>query len=427
MPNRRHGQDRRRTTGVDSDTLSKGIGMCHFIEGKNVTLGVTGGIAAYKSIELLRLLTKAGARVRVIMTENACWFVGPGTFQALSGQPVCTSVFDEGDAAIRHIDWAQSTDLAVIAPATANCIGKLAGGIADDALSTYMLAVTAPVVVCPAMNTNMYQHPSVQRNLEILRGYGHTLVDPDAGQLACGTVGPGRLPEPEFIMEKIVAVMASNDFAGRTILVTAGPTREAIDPVRFISNPSSGKMGFAIARAARQRGATVNLVSGPVDLPDPVDVAVHRVTSAQEMHDCVLQLLGDADIVIKTAAVSDYRPSSPAAHKIKKSAAKMTLEVEKTRDILAEIGQQKGKRLIIGFAAETQDLKNNAVQKLKAKNLDLIVGNIIGAEGSGFAGDTNRVTFFYPDGMAEPMDVMTKDKTAHCLLDRIAALKTRVS
>lgn len=396
--------------------------MGPFLEGKNVTLGVTGGIAAYKSIELLRLLTKAGASVRVIMTENARWFVGAGTFQALSGQPVCTSVFDEGDAAIRHIDWAQSTDLAVIAPATANCIGKLAGGIADDALSTYMLAVTAPVVICPAMNTNMYQHPSVQRNLEILRSYGHVLIEPDDGQLACGTVGPGRLPEPAFIMEKLAAVMAPDDFAGQTVLVTAGPTREAIDPVRYISNPSTGKMGFAIANAARQRGAKVKLVCGPVGLPDPIDVDVHRVTSAQEMHDCVMGLIDDVDIVIKTAAVSDYRPVSPAAHKIKKTAGHLTLTLEKTQDILREIGQRKGRRLVIGFAAETQDLKENASQKLKEKNLDLIVGNVIGEPGSGFAGDTNKVTFFYPDGTAEPLDVMEKEKAAHCLLDRIAAL-----
>jgi phosphopantothenoylcysteine decarboxylase / phosphopantothenate---cysteine ligase len=398
--------------------------MGHFLQGKNVTLGVTGGIAAYKSIELLRLLTKAGARVRVIMTENACWFVAPGTFQTLSGQPVCTSVFDEGDAAIRHIDWAQSTDLAVIAPATANCIGKLAGGIADDALSTYMLAVTAPVVICPAMNTNMYQHPSVQRNLDILRGYGHFLIEPHDGQLACGTEGPGRLPEPAFIMEKLAAVMTPDDFAGQTVLITAGPTREAIDPVRFISNPSSGKMGFAIANAARQRGARVKLVCGPVDLSDPVDVDVHRVTSAREMYDRVMQLMDDVDIVIKTAAVSDYRPASPAEHKIKKTTDQLTLELEKTQDILHAIGQQKGNRIVIGFAAETQDLKKNAAQKLKAKNLDLIVGNVIGDKGAGFAGDTNRVTFFYPDGTAEPMDVMTKEKVAHGLLDRIAALKT---
>lgn len=399
--------------------------MEQFLQGKNVTLGVTGGIAAYKSVELLRLLTKAGASVRVMMTENARWFVGPGTFQALSGQPVCTSVFEEGDAAIRHIDWAQSTDLAVIAPATANCIGKLAGGIADDALSTYMLAVTAPVVICPAMNTNMYQHPSVQRNLDILRGYGHFLIEPDAGQLACGTVGPGRLPEPAFIMEKLAAVMAPDDFAGQTVLVTAGPTREAIDPVRFISNPSSGKMGFAIANAARQRGANVKLVCGPVELPDPVDVDVHRVTSAQEMHDCVMQLIDDVDIVIKTAAVSDYRPTSPAAHKIKKTADHLTLILEKTQDILREIGQQKGSRRVIGFAAETEDLKKNASQKLKEKNLDLIVGNVIGEPGSGFSGDTNKVTFFYPDGTAEPMDVMEKERVAHGLLDRIAALTVK--
>ena len=389
---------------------------------KNVTLGVTGGIAAYKSVELLRLLSKAGARVRVIMTENARWFVGPGTFQALSGQPVCTSVFAEGDAAIRHIEWAQATDLAVIAPATANCVAKLANGIADDALSTYLLAVTAPVVVCPAMNTNMFQHPATQRNLARLQEYGHILIDPDAGQLACGTVGPGRLPEPAFIMEKLAAVMAPKDLAGLTVLVTAGPTREAIDPVRFISNPSSGKMGFAVARAACQRGARVHLVSGPVGLPDPMDVAVHRVTSAREMYDRVLELLEKADVVIKTAAVSDYRPVAPEEHKIKKNAERLTLELEKTRDILRTIGERKGPRLVVGFAAETRDLKQNAVQKLQAKHLDLIVGNVIGAPGTGFAGDTNQVTFFYPDGSTEAMALMAKEDLAHCLLDRVASL-----
>ena len=307
--------------------------MCHFIEGKNVTLGVTGGIAAYKSIELLRLLTKAGARVRVIMTENARWFVGPGTFQALSGQPVCTSVFDEGDAAIRHIDWAQSTDLAVIAPATANCIGKLAGGIADDALSTYMLAVTAPVVICPAMNTNMYAHPAVQRNLDILRGYGHFIVEPDAGQLACGTEGPGRLPDPAYIVEKLAAVMAPDDFAGRTILVTAGPTREAIDPVRFISNPSSGKMGFAIANAARQRGARVKLVCGPVALADPVDVEVHRVDSTRAMHDRVMSLLDDVDIVIRRPIVLQVGPQARIG-----AAQGADIEGAAQGDVLAGVG-----------------------------------------------------------------------------------------
>ena len=393
-----------------------------FLAGKNVTLGVTGGIAAYKAVELLRLLTKAGAEVRVIMTENAGWFVGPGTFQALSGKPVCTSVFEEGDAAIRHIDWARNTDLAVIAPATANCIGKLAGGIADDALSTYMLAVTAPVVLCPAMNTDMYAHPSVQRNLEILRGFGHILMAPDAGQLACGTEGPGRLPDPAYIMEKLAAVMAPQDLAGRTVLVTAGPTREPIDPVRYISNPSSGKMGFAVARAARQRGARVILVSGPVGLADPADVETHRVATAREMHACVMAHLEQADIVIKTAAVSDYRPSSPAAHKIKKSTERLTLELEKTPDILQEIGSRKGSRLLVGFAAETRDLKANALQKLEAKNLDLIVGNLIGAPDSGFAGDTNQVTFFGPDGTVEALAVMSKENAAHRLLDRIVPM-----
>jgi phosphopantothenoylcysteine decarboxylase/phosphopantothenate--cysteine ligase len=269
----------------------------------------------------------------------------------------------------------------------------------------------------------MFGHPSVQRNLETLQGYGHILIDPDAGELACGTVGPGRLPEPAYIMEKLATVMGPDDFAGRSILVTAGPTREAIDPVRYVSNPSTGKMGFAIARAACQRGAKVKLVCGPVGLPDPIDVAVQRVESAQEMYDTVLALLDGVDTVIGSAAVSDYRPAACAAHKIKKTADQMTLELERTRDILKAIGQRKGERLLIGFAAETRDLAQNALPKLKAKNLDLIVGNVIGQPGAGFAGDTNQVTFFYPDGRAEPLAVMNKEKAAHCLLDRILALK----
>ncbi|MBL0715285.1 MAG: bifunctional phosphopantothenoylcysteine decarboxylase/phosphopantothenate--cysteine ligase CoaBC [Desulfosarcina sp.] len=393
------------------------------LKDKTIALGVTGGIAAYKSVELLRLLTGAGARVRVIMTENAKWFVGPGTFQALSGMPVCTSVFEEGDASIRHIDWARETDLAVIAPATANTIGKLANGIADDGLSTFMLAVTAPVVVCPAMNTHMFEHPAVQRNLDILRGYGHLIIEPDAGSLACGTVGPGRLPPPASILEEAAAVLSPKDLKGRTVLLTAGPTREAIDPVRFVSNPSSGKMGFALARAAVRRGARVILVAGPVSLPDPLHVEMHRVHSAAEMAECVLALVPEADIVIKTAAVADYRPTRIAPQKIKKSADRLTVDFERTTDILKAIGQQKAQHILVGFAAETQHLKDNARQKLKAKNLDLIVGNRIGETDSGFETDTNKVTLFFPDGREEGLPVMTKDAVAHELLDRIVRLR----
>ncbi len=388
-------------------------------EDKTIALGVTGGIAAYKSVELLRLLTKAGARVRVIMTANATWFVGPGTFQALSGLPVCTSVFEEGDASIRHIDWAGETDLAVIAPATANTIGKLANGIADDALSTFMLAVTAPVVICPAMNTHMYEHPAVQRNLDILQGFGHHIVEPDAGSLACGTVGPGRLATPDTIWEAMAALLTPKDFKGRTLLLTAGPTREAIDPVRFVSNPSSGKMGFALAKAAARRGARVILVAGPVSLADPLHVEVHRVESAAEMADRVQALLPEADVVIKTAAVADYRPVHTADHKIKKTEDHLAVTFERTIDILHSIGRQKAHRFLVGFAAETRDLRENARQKLEAKNLDMIVANRIGEAGSGFEADTNKVTLLHRDGREEGLPVMSKEALAHELLSRI--------
>ncbi|MDJ0854467.1 MAG: bifunctional phosphopantothenoylcysteine decarboxylase/phosphopantothenate--cysteine ligase CoaBC [Desulfobacterales bacterium] len=390
------------------------------LKDKTIALGVTGGIAAYKSVELLRLLTKAGARVRVIMTANAQWFVGPGTFQALSGRPVCTSVFEEGDASIRHIDWAKETDLAVVAPATANTIGKLANGIADDALSTFMLAVTSPVVICPAMNTHMYEHPAVQRNLDTLHGFGHHIVEPDAGSLACGTVGPGRLATPETIFEAMAAVLTPKDFKGRTVLLTAGPTREAIDPVRFVSNPSSGKMGFALAHAAARRGARVILVAGPVSLDDPLHAEVHRVESAAEMADCVQALVPEADVIIKTAAVADYRPVQTADHKIKKTEDRLTVAFERTTDILQSIGKDKAHRFLVGFAAETRQLKDHARLKLEAKNLDMIVANRIGEDGSGFAVDTNRVTLLYRDGREEGLPVMSKDALAHELLDRIA-------
>ncbi len=396
------------------------------LKDKTIALGVTGGIAAYKSVDLLRLLTKAGARVRVIMTANARWFVGPGTFQALSGLPVCTSLFEEGDASIRHIDWAKETDLAVIAPATANIIGKLAGGIADDALSTLMLAVTAPVVICPAMNTHMYEHPAVQRNLDILQGYGFHIVEPDAGSLACGTVGPGRLATPENICEEAASILTPKDLKGRTILLTAGPTREAIDPVRFISNPSSGKMGFALAQAAVRRGAQVLLVTGPVSLSDPLHAEVHRVASASEMADCVQSLVPAADLVIKTAAVVDYRPLQIADQKIKKTDDHLVVEFERTIDILKTIGQQKGHRVLVGFAAETQQLRDHARGKLEAKNLDMIVANRIGEPGSGFAVDTNKVTLLYRDGREERLPVMAKDALAHELLNRIAPMLPQV-
>lgn len=395
------------------------------LHGKNIVLGVSGGIAAYKSVELLRLLKKQGAHVRVVMTANAAWFVGPGTFQALSEKPVYMDLFGRGDsdAAIRHIDWAQDADAVILAPATANLIGKLAHGIADDALSTFLLAVTAPVMVCPSMNTHMYQSAPVQRNLETLRGDGYFVLEPDSGELACGTTGPGRLPDPEVILDRFIRCLTDKDLDGLHVLVTAGPTWEAIDPVRFISNPSSGKMGFAVARAAEQRGARVTLVTGPTTLAEPLNVTVRRVRSAREMADQVLDLMVDADVIVKTAAVSDYRPVEVAPQKIKKLQDTMTLTLTRNPDILRAVGERKGERVLVGFAAETQSLESNAGKKLREKNLDIIAGNLIGSPQSGFQADTNEVTLFFRDGKKEPLPAMSKNAVAHALLDRVAALR----
>jgi phosphopantothenoylcysteine decarboxylase/phosphopantothenate--cysteine ligase len=400
--------------------------MSYTIQGKHIVLGVTGGIAAYKSVELLRLLVKEGATVRVIMTANACNFVGPMTFEALSRQRVCRTLFETTDeAAVQHIYWAQEAQAVVIAPATANIIGKLASGIADDALSTFMLAVTCPVLVCPAMNSDMYASKAVQRNLQILKEFGYALLEPDAGELACGTTGPGRLPDPAVIMNAVQGLFVPKDFAGRNVMVTAGPTREAIDPVRFISNPSSGKMGYAIARAAAQRGAVVTLISGPTCLAPPPSVRLISVTSAAEMATAVLSEMDQQQIIIKTAAVADFRPVAVSPRKVKKEQAELTLPLERTQDILKAVGLRKQRnQTLVGFAAETHDMERFATGKLASKKLDLIVGNLIGASDAGFCADTNRATFYYKDGTSETIDLMPKADLAHLLLDRILALKT---
>jgi phosphopantothenoylcysteine decarboxylase/phosphopantothenate--cysteine ligase len=394
--------------------------MTYGISNKKIVLGVCGGIAAYKSVELLRLISKQGATVRVFMTKSALEFVGRMTFQALSGRPVCTDLFEKGDeASFKHIDWATEADAVVVAPATANVIGKLANGIADDALSTFMLAVTAPVIVCPSMNTNMYQKKAVRRNLETLRNDGYHILEPGSGELACGTTGPGRLPEPEQILDRLLSRVALKDLLNRRVLVTAGPTRESIDPVRFVSNPSTGKMGYAVARAAEYRGAGVTLVSGPSSLPDPLNVDVIKVQTASQMAQAVFKHAGDNDIIIKTAAVSDYRPINPAGHKIKKKQDEMHIQLEKTQDILKELGRRKKDQILVGFAAETDDLHLNAEKKLVEKNLDIMAGNLIGDPAAGFAADTNKVTLFFRDGTHEEVAEMEKDAVAHLLLDRI--------
>jgi phosphopantothenoylcysteine decarboxylase / phosphopantothenate---cysteine ligase len=394
------------------------------IENKNIVLGVSGGIAAYKSAELLRLFIKEGANVRVIMTQNAQSFVSPLTFQALSGQTVCTNLFEEsGDASIRHIEWAQKADAVVIAPATADIIGKLANGIADDALSTFMLAVTCSAILCPSMNTHMFESRAVQRNLDRLRSDGYLIIDPESGSLACGTTGPGRLPEPEDILDRTVCYLTPKDLREKKILVTAGPTREPIDPVRFISNPSSGKMGFAVARAAEHRGAAVTLVTGPTTLLSPNNIRVIRVNTAQEMAGAVFEHMEHSNIIIKAAAVSDFRPADRSDHKVKKDTEQLVLPLERTKDILKEIGRNKNGKILVGFAAETERLEAYAQKKLREKNLDIIVGNIVGFPDSGFNADTNTVTLFYKDGTKEKLPKMSKEDVANLLLDRVVKMQ----
>lgn len=394
--------------------------MSGILKHKHIVLGVCGGIAAYKSAELLRLLVKAGAAVRVVMTANATRFVGPLTFEVLSRQKVCSNLFDPHESsAVQHIQWAQEADGVLVAPATANGIGKLAHGIADDALTTFMLAVTSPVMICPSMNSDMYAAEPVQVNLDTLKRYGYHILEPEAGELACGTTGPGRLPEPAYILDRFAGLLTPKDLAGRRILITAGPTRESIDPVRFISNPSSGKMGYALARAAEMRGGDVTLVTGPSAQVAPFNVRVVRVTSAADMAQAVLERLPDTDIIIKSAAVADYRPVSPAAHKIKKTRDGQTLQLERTQDILETAGQRKSGQVLVGFAAETRNLDENAAAKLAAKNLDMLVGNLIGAAGTGFETDTNQVTLYFKDGSKEPLTMMPKADLAHIILDRV--------
>ena len=401
--------------------------MKKLVENKSIILGVSGGIAAYKSVELLRLLIKNGAKVRVIMTQNALEFVGSTTFEALSGQPVCTSLFEkDGDASVRHIEWANEADAVVIVPATANIIGKLANGVADDALSTFMLAVTCPVMLCPSMNTHMFENKAVQRNLERLKADGHFVIDPESGELACGTTGPGRLPEPEDILDRLLYYLSPKDLKDKRVLVTAGPTREPIDPVRFISNPSSGKMGFAVARAAEQRGGKVILITGPTNLPDPNNITVIRAGTAREMAHAVFENMEDSDIIIKSAAVSDYRSKDQAEQKIKKEKDEMVLFLEKNQDILEELGRRKKDQILVGFAAETENLEQNAERKLAEKNLDIIAGNLVGRPSSGFGADNNKVTLFYKDGTKESLPEMEKDDVAHILLDRILGVMNPV-
>jgi phosphopantothenoylcysteine decarboxylase / phosphopantothenate---cysteine ligase len=394
-----------------------------------IALGVTGGIAAYKAAEIVRLLQDRGIRVQVIMTRAAQEFVKPLTFAALSGEKVITGMFAAGeqpeaniDSAIEHIAVAQSIDALVVAPATADVLAHFAQGIATDFLTTLYLATTAPVVVAPAMNVNMWNHPATQANLETLRGRGVKIVEPGAGYLACGMTGPGRLAENEAVVAAVLQALGSaQDLASETVLITAGPTREKIDPVRYLTNRSSGRMGYALAEAALRRGARVLLVSGPTSLTPPGAVEVARVESTEEMRNAVLTLLPQASIVIKTAAVSDYRPKSPTNQKMKRKGA-MALDLEVTPDILKELSLKKGAQIIVGFAAETENVLENARQKLVAKNLDAIVVNDVSRDGIGFDSERNAVTIITRDEVVDVPET-TKWEVAQRVLDQIVRLR----
>lgn len=393
------------------------------LQGKNIVLGVSGGIAVYKAVELLRLLTKAGAEVHVVMTKNAQEFVTPLTFQTLSGNPVHTDLFNLfQEQEIGHISLADRADLFILAPATANLVGKIAQGLADDLLTTSVMATKAPVLVVPAMNTNMYENPFYQRNERLLIEQGYHLVEPATGELACGWQGKGKLPDPETILALATSIMVPKDLLGCHLLVTAGPTREEVDPVRYLTNYSSGKMGFAVAAVASQRGATVTLISGPSNLTVPVGVKCIPVISAEQMRTAVLDHFDGADVVIKAAAVADYRPAVRAGNKIKKSEDQLTLKLEKNPDILAELGAMKEGRVLIGFAAETERLLVHAAEKLKKKNLDMIVANDVTAEGAGFDVDTNIVRFLFGDGRVKEFDLMSKEQVATQLLNHVQLL-----
>jgi phosphopantothenoylcysteine decarboxylase / phosphopantothenate---cysteine ligase len=401
------------------------------INNMKIALGVTGGIAAYKAAEIVRLLQDRGIGVQVIMTRAAQEFIRPLSMAALSGEKVITSMFDPGEtqppnieSAIEHIAVAQSIDALLVAPATADTIAQFAHGMASDFLTTLYLATTAPAVVAPAMNVNMWNHPATQANLEILRKRGVKIVDPGSGYLACGMTGAGRLAENDAIVRAVIeALGAAQDFAGETVLITAGPTREKIDPVRYLSNRSSGRMGYGLAQAALRRGARVLLVSGPTSLTPPGAAEVTQVESSAEMRDAVLHLLPQASIVIKTAAVSDYRPKHAEGQKIKRKGT-MTLELESTPDILKELALNKGSQIIVGFAAETENVLENARQKLFSKNLDAIVVNDVSREGVGFDSDRNAVTIMTRDEVVDVGET-TKWEVAQRVLDQVVRLRQR--
>lgn len=395
--------------------------------GKNIVMGVCGGIAAYKAVDIVSRLKKAGCNIRVIMTKAATEFVTPLTFRELSGNPVITDMWEEPKTwNVEHIALASWADLFLVAPVTANVIGKIANGIADDMLTTTIMATKAPIILAPAMNTNMYLNPVTQQNLLKLSGLGYSIIEPATGLLACGIEGPGRLPEPLVIVDKVSDLLHScQDFQGRRILITAAGTREPIDPVRYIGNRSSGKMGYALAAVAASRGAEVILVSGPSSLPIPPGVTIKKVETTAQMQAAVLDEFDTVDIVIKAAAVADYRPELVAEQKIKKNGDTLTINLVRNPDILLELGQKKQQQLLIGFAAETEDLMTHAQEKLIKKNLDMIIANDVTLPGAGFNTDTNIVKIIYKNGSVEELPQLSKQQIAGIIIDKISTMLTK--
>ncbi len=400
----------------------------------NVALGVGGGVAAYKAAELARALMEHGFTVQAILTDAAREFIQPLTFAALTGRKVITGLFsgasseDTLASSVEHIRVAQEHDVLVIAPATADLLAKLAHGLAGDFLTTMYLAFTGPVVLAPAMNSNMWNHPALRENMRILRERGHTIVEPEDGPLACGTIGPGRLAEPEKIAKVVAGLRnrpaaSKRDMEGETVLITAGPTQEPLDAVRYLSNRSSGKMGYALAQAARDRGARVILVSGPVHIDPPKDVEIVRVHTAVEMREAVMDHLDEATVIVKAAAVADYQRLNAPNHKVKKTAARLSLELDPTPDILAELGRKKGDRLLVGFAAETENLIEEARRKLESKNCDMVVANLVSQEGEGFESDENEVVLVLRTGEAIPVKRAPKTAIAHRIFDEMIKLR----
>ncbi|WP_226535086.1 bifunctional phosphopantothenoylcysteine decarboxylase/phosphopantothenate--cysteine ligase CoaBC [Fictibacillus halophilus] len=402
------------------------------MEKKKILLAVSGGIAAYKAAPVASKLYQSGYEVKVILTESAQKFITPLTFQTLTRQAVYTDTFEEKEpAVVSHIEIADWADLVLIAPATANVIGKLANGIADDMLSTTLLATKADVLIAPAMNVNMFNHPAVKKNMETLASFGWRFIEPNEGLLACGWIGKGRLAEPEELIDAVHMYFKEKKedqylpLQGKNVMVTAGPTREELDPVRYFTNHSSGKMGYAIASAAKKLGADVTLVTGPTSLEVPSGVQVERVISAKEMFDKAISLYGKQDIVIKCAAVADYTPVTVHANKFKKKNDTWTIELKKTDDILKELGERKEHQILVGFAAETENLEDYAKDKLVRKNLDMVVGNDVSKEGSGFGSDTNEIIMIKKDGSKRPLPILSKEQAAHEILEEVMEMMKR--